>query len=157
MAAGRAWKLIEGSEPAPASFLEQLCILTYLLNVLDIPLANELVTAERLDPGGFFFRGSHRLPMQKLEDLLGKEPEQLKKAGKALNARACTFGDASIEILVLPRIPITLIIWAADEEFPARASILFDRSASEQMPLDALYALAKLTISTTVTLLQEIS
>ena len=128
-----------------------------MLNVRDIPLTNEPVTAERLDPGGFFFRGAHRLPMRKLEDLLGKEPTQLKKAVRALNARVCAFGDASIEIVVLPRIPVTLIIWAADAEFPARASILFDRSAAQQMPLDALYALAKLTISTIVTLLQKTS
>lgn len=152
LAAGSTWRLPEDAEPAPAGFIEELCLLTYLLNASDIPLAHELVHAEKLDPGGFFFRGSHKLPTEELEKTFGQTPAKLKRVGQILNAKAGTFGDASIEVSVLPRIPITLIIWAADEEFAARASILFDRSAARQMPLDALYALAKLTISTVVKL-----
>jgi hypothetical protein len=155
MAACRVWRLAEDTEPEPAGFIEELCLLTYLLKASDTPLADELVRAEKLDPGGFFFRGSHRLPIEKLEDAAGPMPEELENVGEILGAKACTFGDASIEVLVLPRIPVTLIIWAADEEFAARASILFDKSAARQMPLDALYALAKLTIDKIVTLLQQ--
>ncbi len=29
--------------PGPAGFLEQLCILTYLINARDLPLANKLI------------------------------------------------------------------------------------------------------------------
>ncbi|UCD50404.1 MAG: DUF3786 domain-containing protein [Phycisphaerales bacterium] len=152
MATNSTWQLVEGAEPTPAGFIEELCLLTYLLNATDIPLARELVHAEKLDPGGFFFRGSHKLPIEKLENAFGEAPAELKNVGRILDAQVCTFGDASIEVSVLPRIPITLIIWAGDEEFSARALILFDRSAAQQMPLDALYALAKLTISKVVKL-----
>jgi hypothetical protein len=107
---------------------------------------------EKLDPGGFFFRGSHRLPVEKLEDVFGTAPARLKEVGENLGAQTCGFGDASIQLCALPRIPITVIIWAADEEFSARASILLDRTATKHMPLDALYALAKLTISKVVRL-----
>lgn len=154
MAGSSVWRLAEAGEPAPAGFLEELCILTYLLNARDVPLANELVQAEKLDPGGFFFRGSHKLPIGKLETVLGRAPEALIGLTEVLTAKTCTFGDASIEVFVLPRIPVTLIIWSADEEFPARASILFDRSAIDQMPLDALYALAKFTVNRVVKLVE---
>lgn len=152
MASKSTWRLAEEADPVPAGFIEELCLLTYLLNASDVPLSQELVRAETLDPGGFFFRGSHQLPLDRLEKAFGSTPEKLKNVGQILDARVRDFGDASIEVSVLPRIPMTLIIWAGDEEFSTRASILFDRSAPQQMPLDALYALTKLTINTAVKL-----
>jgi hypothetical protein len=140
----------DASGPRSAGYLEQLCILAYLVNARDLPLAGKLVTAEKLNPGGFFFRGSHRLPVEKLEESFGSDPQLLCKVGRALDATPRAFGDASIELSVLPRIPLLLIIWAADEEFPARASILFDQSASRQLPLDVLFAAAVLTINAIV-------
>jgi len=149
------WLLVEGVDPLPAGFIEELCLLTYLLNATDVPFAHELVRAEKLDTGGFFFRGSHQLPLKKLQNAFGEAPEKLKEAGQLLDARPCDFGDISIEVSVLPRIPMTLIIWGGDEEFSARASILFDKSAAQQMPLDALYALTKFAISKIVKLCEK--
>jgi hypothetical protein len=129
-----------------AGYLQQLCILAYLVNAKDLPLAGRLVSVEKLDPGGFFFRGSHRLPLEKLTTVFGRDPPLFQKVGRILNAATRAFGDASMELSVLPRIPLTLVIWAADEEFPARASILLDQSATAQLPLDVLFAAAGLTI-----------
>ncbi len=130
----------------PAGYLQQLSILAYLVDAKDLPPADRLASVEKLDPGGFFFRGSHRLPVEKLASVFGPNPQLLHKVGQALNAVPRSFGDASIELCVLPRIPVTLVIWAADEEFPARASIFFDQSATAQLPLDVLFAIAALTI-----------
>ena len=134
-----------------AGYLEHLCILAYLVNARDVPLAGKLVSVEKLDPGGFFFRGSHRLTVEKLEQAFGRDPQRLHGAGRRFDATPQAFGDASIELLVLPRIPLTLIVWAGDEEFSARASILFDQTASAHLALDVLYAAATLTINAIVT------
>jgi hypothetical protein len=141
----------------PAGFLEQLCVLAYLVGARDQPLAGKLVSAEKLDPGGFFFRGSHRIPVEKLEKAFGCDSRLLDQAGSKLNAKSLSFGDAAIEILVLPRIPLTLIIWVADQEFPARASILFDQTVSAHLPLDVVYAAALLTIDAVLSNCSEIS
>jgi hypothetical protein len=137
----------ESCEDREAGYSQQLCILAYLVSARDLPPADQLVSVERLDPGGFFFRGSHRLPVEKLAHAFGPDPRLLHEAGRTLDAVPRAFGDASIEISVLPRIPVTLVIWAADEEFPARASILFDQNATVQLPLDALFAAAALTLN----------
>jgi hypothetical protein len=131
----------------PAGYLEQLCILAYLVNARDLPLAGRLISVEKLDPGGFFFRGSHKLQVEKLTAVFGPDPQLLHQAGRQFDAESRPFGDAAIELCVLPRIPLTLIVWAADEEFPARTSILFDQTATAQLPLDALFAAATLTIN----------
>ena len=131
-----------------AQFLEQLCILAYLINARDLPLANKLVTGNTLPGGQFFFRGQHSLPTEKLEEAFGDNPEVLHQASAQLNADHCEFGDASISLYLLPRLPLAIVIWGRDEEFEARASILFDQTAASQLPLDALLAAVNLTVGT---------
>ena len=134
------------SQPQPAEFLEQLCILAYLINAQDLPLANKLVRPISLPGGQFFFRSVHSLPVDKLEKSFGLSPERLYHAAEQLGAKRCEFGDASIELNILPRLPLVIVIWRADDQFPARASILFDRTAAAHLPLDALNAAANLAV-----------
>jgi hypothetical protein len=134
------------SQRKEAQFLEQLCILAYLINAKDLPLANKLVNGNTLPGGQFFFKGQHGLPTQKLEQAFGDNPDVLLQASSQLDAKRCNFGDASISLYILPRLPLTIVIWGRDEEFEARASILFDRTAASQLPLDALLAATNLTV-----------
>ena len=136
----------EGSPPKPAVFLEELCILAYLINSKEIPLANKLVKGETLPGGQFFFRGVHKLPTEKLEKAFGTNPQALLQASEQFNAQKCEYGDVSVSLFILPRLPLTIVIWRGDEEFAARASILFDQTAAYQMPLDALMAAVNLTV-----------
>ena len=77
---GKAW----GSLEVGAGFVEQLCILTYLISVKDLPLTNKLVKAERLPGGEFFFRGPHGLGTEKLAKAFGERPELLYEASEGL-------------------------------------------------------------------------
>ncbi|MHC4632875.1 MAG: DUF3786 domain-containing protein, partial [Planctomycetota bacterium] len=65
------------SSQRPAEFLEQLCILAYLINAQDLPLADKLVRGQALPGGQFFFRGMHSLPTEKLTEAFGDCPEAL--------------------------------------------------------------------------------
>ncbi len=134
----------------PAEFLEQLCILAYLINAQDLPLADKLVGAETLPGGQFFFRGLHSLPTKKLEQAFGNHPEVLHHISAQFGAERCEFGDASIRLYILPRLPLTIVIWRRCEEFDARASILFDQTAASHLPLDALAAAVNLTVEALV-------
>lgn len=137
----------EDSLPKPATFLEELCLLAYLINAKDMPLTNKLVKAEALPAGQFFFRGLHALPTQKLEKAFGTNPDMLLKISERFDAKKREFGDASITLNVLPRLPLTIVIWRYCEEFDARASILFDQNAASLLPLDALLAAVNLTVN----------
>jgi hypothetical protein len=139
------------SPPVPAKFLEQLCLLAYLINAQDLPPANKLVRPETLPGGQFFFRGLHSLPTEKLGKAFGNHPEYLHRIAERFDAKRCEFGDASIELYVLPRIPLTIVIWRRCNEFDARASILFDQTATEQLPLDALLVAVNLAVDAVIT------
>jgi hypothetical protein len=138
----------EDSPAKPATFLEELCLLAYLINAKDLPLTNKLVKAETLPAGQFFFRGLHALPTKKLEEAFGTNPELLLKISERFNATKREFGDVSITLNVLPRLPLTIIIWRCCEEFEARASILFDQNTASLLPLDALLVAVNLTVDT---------
>ena len=134
------------SPEEPATFIEELCLLAYLINAKEIPLANKLVKGETLPGGQFFFRGVHKLPIEKLETAFGEDPQILLDVSEQFNAEKCEYGDASISLYILPRLPLTIVIWRGDEEFEARASILFDQTAGSHLPLDALLASVNLVV-----------
>jgi hypothetical protein len=140
----------EDSPQEPAAFLEELCLLAYLINAKEIPLANKLVRGEALPGGQFFFRGIHKLPVEKLEKAFGAHPEALLDVAEQFNAQKCEFGDASISLYILPRLPLTIVIWRGCEEFQARASVLFDQTAASQMPLDALLVSVNLAVDSLI-------
>ena len=139
-------KIQSADDQRDADFLEQLCILAYLIDATDMPKAQKLVSGDKLDAGQFFFRGPHALPTGKLEEAFGDEPDLLYEAGASLGAQRCEYGDASIEVRVLPRFPIVFVVWGRDEEFEARGSILFDETADKHLPLDAIGAAVQLAL-----------
>ncbi len=134
------------TEPESASFLEQLCVLAYLINAQDVPQSDSLVNSQGLPGGQFFFRGPHALPDRKLKDTFGDCPELLYQASEPLAARRSEYGDASITLDILPRVQLTIVIWSRCEQFDARASILFDKAVATQLPLDALMAAVNLAV-----------
>jgi hypothetical protein len=142
----RVFSKERGSSSKAAGFIKELCILAYLINAKDLPPAGKLVKAQDLPSGQFFFRGLHDMPTGKLEKAFGCRPEALLGIAEQFGAEKCEFGDASIRLDVLPRVPITIIIWRQCEQFSARASILFDQTAAVHMPLDALWAAADIAV-----------
>jgi hypothetical protein len=143
----KVYPVPEDSPEKPATFLEELCLLAYLINAKDLPPTNKLIKAETLPAGQFFFRGQHALPTKKLEEAFGANPELLLKTSEKFDAKKREFGDASIPLNVLPRLPLTIVIWRRCEEFEARASILFDQNAASLLPLDALLVAVNLTVN----------
>ena len=55
------------------------------------------------------------------------------------------YGDASLQLLPLPRIPISLTLWLEDDEFPARVDIMFDSTCELQLPTDIIWSVAMMS------------
>ena len=123
-----------------AGFHLQLSAANYLIKAQDVPLAGELVAAKQFPTGPLFFRGPHELPVKKLEDRFRSDGAAFESAGRELGGRSAEHGDAAIELLLFPRLPITVVLWLADDEFPARVSYLFDRTADQHLLLDGLWS-----------------
>lgn len=102
-------------------------------------------------PGGNAYEGAfiHRA-IEPIAEVFGETPEALVKAGELLGGKPLKHGDASFLVEALKGIPLTYILWRADE-FPAQVSILYDESASNYLPTEDLAVLGELV---TIRLLQ---
>ena len=73
---------------------------------------------------------------------LAENPDGVSAAIAALGGRSlatselATNADAAWVVPALPRVPVALVWWNADDEFPARAELLFDRTSRNHLPID---------------------
>ena len=121
--------------------LLELVTLTYL-NRVDavLPLDRDIVGLQDLKESHFFV-GPHELQTDPVLKRYGKDPEAFQQAVASLDGRMTDMADAAGRLLPFPRIPLYFLMWFADEEFPARLRVLFDRSIERFLPADAVWAL----------------
>jgi hypothetical protein len=121
-----------------------LLLLVYLLSARNVPLAGKWVSEKEIQGGALFFKGPHALPIQLLIGRFGSDVSAFIKTSKACGGKSINeYGDAAFIFQALPSIPVMCILWAADDEFPARVSFLFDPSIESQLPLDVILALVR--------------
>jgi hypothetical protein len=123
-----------------------LSALCYLNSAIDIPPTGRLIKPSDIKGGQLFFRGSHVLPLDKLAAKYGASTEDFLHKGSELSADVAPYGDVALKLLPFARIPVYLLLWKQDEEFPARADLLFDSSCEMQAPLDILWSIAMMTV-----------
>lgn len=139
----RIIKFADSSSSHSLEFYLQLSAMNYLIGAKDIPLSGQWISEKQFPSGPIFFRGHHAMPSNKLEQVFGQDSKDFSSASQACGGKKAEGGDTAFEFLVFPRIPVKLILWLADDEFPARVSYLFDRTANIHLQLDALYAVGK--------------
>ena len=104
------------------------------------------VMAPRSFPGGeAFFRGPHELPEEVIAHHFCSTPERFLEVGLKLGGARGDGGDAAVVIPVFPKLPVTVLLWLGDMEFPARAQMLLDDTAPGQLNIDALWAALMMT------------
>jgi hypothetical protein len=119
----------------------QVILLTYLFNAQEIPLADRLVAVGSLKGGKCFFQGPHSFPLDPLIEQYGSDIKGFLDRGLSLGGVQEVYGDVSVCFAALPRVPVVMVLWGADEEFPPRLSVVFDASVDQHLPLDAIYGL----------------
>jgi hypothetical protein len=96
-------------------------------------------------PDGAFYRHAFQgyTGDQLVRDLDG-DIDALRNAAAAIGGEPLEMGDAGYRFRALPRIPLALVWWAGDEEFPANATVLFDEVAGRYLPTDGLAILGRM-------------
>ena len=110
---------------------EQILILHYMLAPDAQPITAQWVAYREIPGASFYFSAFVKRAIDPLKYVFGQNLAGLSKAAALLNGRPIEPGDVGFEFDVLPNIPLQLILYAADEEFPAEANILFDRTIGE--------------------------
>ena len=124
----------------------RLTLLMYLIHAKDIPLSGKLVRPSDLPGGIIYVKGTHVLPLDKIAQRYDNNAENFFRKSRELGGTALGYGDMSHTLFPFPRIPVVLIVWSGDDEFPPRCSLLFDASCTYHMPADIIWSTAKLTV-----------
>lgn len=124
----------------------RLSFIWYLTGAKDIPLSGRLVRPDHLKGGHLFSRGTHVLPLESLANKYSNDIDGFLLKGGALGAEKVDYGDAAVRLSPVPRIPVTLILWRGDSEFPPMADLLFDSTCEFHAPIDILWSIAMMCI-----------
>lgn len=95
-------------------------------------------------PGATFFfqsRGPHAIPRAPLEERFGRDLTGFLRAGSLLGAESRADGDGALALQVLPGLTVEVILWEADEEFPAQVSFTVPSHLDRFWQLDAVLGL----------------
>jgi len=117
----------------------QILIFHYLNGVKDIPCKNKLISFKEIPSGEFYYPAFAR---RSIEPLL-KTFSKIKSIAEGLGGKPVAIGDEGIKISVFPRVPVTLVLWFADEEFPPDLQILFDASITEFLSTEDIAVLGQ--------------
>lgn len=132
----KAYKVSDGSE---CSVYDSGMLLYYLREADGTPLADHWIGYRELPGGNFYSQAFQGYSGDRLARMFGNTPDVYIKAAQELDGMTLSaLPGVSFAYLPLPRIRLASILYPGDDEFPARASVLFDAAACHYMTTDGL-------------------
>lgn len=119
-----------------------LFILYYLMTSKPLPPEGKWISEKDIRGGAAFFRGPHTLPANLISSRFGNDIPSFKQACEKLGGTSLALADAAFSFEISPSIPVAVLYWLGDEDFPSEVKLLFDRTIEAQLPLDIIFALA---------------
>lgn len=120
---------ILGPDPAKELTLqEQVLILHYLLKAPGAPPAGQWITFREIPSGEFYYSAFVQRAKEPLVKTFGHRPRLLAELGVRRGGVEREEGDVCMCFQAFPKIPVCLILWAGDDEFPPDGNVLFDAS-----------------------------
>jgi hypothetical protein len=121
------------------------CILTGYAEAEPTPETGKLVSFEQLPGGRAYYNTFRKRATQQIERVFAAKTQMLLKAAEMFDATKLEYGDYSVKFYVLPLVPIHVILWSSDLEFPTSANILFDSSISNYLSTEQIAAVGELS------------
>ena len=136
--------LQDGSE---VPIQQQVLILHYLLGCPGSKLEGEWIAYQEIPDGRFYLDAFVRRAKEPMLKAFGHRPELLVKlCEQVYGATPFDQGDCSVVVQAFPKVPVALVLWRGDEEFPPDGNILFDRSISDILSAEDVAWLAGMII-----------
>jgi len=102
---------------------------------------------QELPDGAFYRQAFQGYSGDRLVRELGGDVDVFRRAAEAIGGEPFEMGDAGYVFQALPNVPLAIVWWAGDDEFPASATVLFDEIAGRYLPTDGLALLGSMLCS----------
>jgi hypothetical protein len=131
----------------PVSYQTGVVLLTTLAVSSGVPPSGRMAVPQELPGGRMFFTGAHAVATGPLARAFEKNPDQIVDRALAAGGRMTDGADVAIQVPGLPFVPLYLLIWRGDQEFPARAVIGIDDRAHFHLDLAGIFALTNIFVN----------
>ena len=128
----------------PAAYGEMLnfFIVHYLLHSKESKIKNQWISEKEIPGGDLFFTVSHEIPTSLISGRYSNDIHGFKRRCEQLQGIPLDMADASYRFNITPRIPVAVLFWDGDEDFPPESKMLFDKSIAGLLAPDIVLALA---------------
>lgn len=133
---------------------EQILILHYMLSPRPAFRSGNWVSYREIPGASFYYSAFVRRAIVPLKKVFGLRVESLAQAAESLGGQAIDSGDAGYEFRLFPHVPVRLILWAGDDEFPAEANMVFDENIREILSPEDIAWLAGMLVYRLIALSQ---
>jgi len=120
---------------------DRTIILQYLVESSGLPPRGRWLSFLELPEGIHHYAPFQVDALFPLAEKFGRDPDGFLRAAAGLNGEQIKMGDVAAVIPALPKIPLAVVLWLADEEFPAKCNILFDDVSPTHLSTATLWAL----------------
>lgn len=124
------------------SLVRQILILHYAAGLKETLETGKLVTFKEFPGGALYQQAYQARAIDPLVRTFASDPARLLQVAALLGGEPNNLGDVGVTLRVFPRMPVLLVLWRGDEEFPAAGNILFDASAQALLPTEDYAALS---------------
>jgi hypothetical protein len=121
----------------------RLLFLHYFHRAEGTRLADRWIAYRELPDGMFYFHAFQGYTGTRLEKAFQNDLARFEKAASLAGGEALSYGDAGFLFRPLPRVPLAVIYWVGDDEFPPNANVLFDAAAGHYLSTDGLAVLGR--------------
>ena len=125
---------------------EQILILHYMLSPAPSPLTDNWISYREIPGASFYYSSFVKRAIDPLKKVFGQNIDDFIRAGDILGGETIDTGDAGYEFRLFPNIPVRLILWAGDEEFPAEANMVFDENIGSMLSSEDIAWLAGMLV-----------
>ncbi len=122
---------------------DKILLLHYLAAGGIQPVKTREVGFKELKSAALYFGLFEKRCLNPLLKAFGATPELLLKCADDLHGRSIAVGDCAVRLQVLPKVPISIVIWKGDEEFAASASILFESSIEQYLSAEDIVVICQ--------------
>jgi len=122
----------------------QSLVLDYLARADGSSPTGRWLGFRELPHGGFYWQAFQGYSGDDLVRSLNGDTAPFRRGAERLGGSPVALGDAAYAFRALPNVPLAVVWWAGDEEFPPRAAVLFDAVAPRYLPTDGLAILGRM-------------
>lgn len=115
----------------------QALILYYFVTARAAPLTERWISFAELPDGRFYTQAFQGYTGTLLARHFAERVAEFEAAAKKHQGVDYPFADRAYLFWVFPRVPLLVVYWQGDEDFPPNYQILFDASVASYLPTDA--------------------